>query len=253
MCRLLAIYGKIDIWKEILVEFRKLAEFGKIPPIVHEPGHRDGWGMAGSNNAGSTMVEIARSVEAADRCALYQKILQSLKNPPHILLCHLRKASPGVPIAIENVHPFFHSGWAFAHNGTLYNPEALPRNSSFKLTSKGSDSEYLFHFLLSLCSHKEKDIGVLKNVSGALSSLQIEYTALNCILCDGKELYIIRDHNQFANYYTLYYYIYQRNVIVSSEKLHLPFLDREKWYEIPNKSILRIRGEVPDIDFISIK
>ena len=52
MCRMLAIYGKVRFWKELVLEFQKLAESGIAPPVAVEPGHRDGWGMAGADDQG---------------------------------------------------------------------------------------------------------------------------------------------------------------------------------------------------------
>jgi predicted glutamine amidotransferase len=50
MCRLLGIYGKVNFWQKIVFEFEKSSEFGNIPPPADEPGHKDGWGVAKSNN-----------------------------------------------------------------------------------------------------------------------------------------------------------------------------------------------------------
>ena len=248
MCRLLAIYGKVRFWKEVVLEFQKLAESGIIPSFVDEPGHRDGWGMAGADDGQTAMYEIARRAEAADLSPAFQETLESLNQQPPVFLCHLRKASPGVPITIDNVHPFFNSGWAFCHNGTVYDPETLPINRTFKVTSRGSDSEYLFHFLLPFFSNRQANQKLLQTVSEAISSLKIRYTALNCILSNGLELFVIRHFIQFAAYYTLYFYRLPKGMIICSEVLDTAELDRDKWQEIPNRSILRISGTPPSIE-----
>ncbi|UCD79302.1 MAG: class II glutamine amidotransferase [Desulfobacterales bacterium] len=247
MCRLLAIYGKVRFWKEIALEFQKLAESGLIPPVVDEPGHRDGWGMAGASDDQTTMFEIARRAEAADLSLAFRQTLESLDKQPPVFLIHLRKASPGVPVTIDNVHPFFNSGWAFCHNGTVHDPETLPRNRDFKLTSRGSDSEYLFHFLLTILSNRQANQNLLETVSKNISALKTRYTALNCILSNGRELFVIRHFNQFAAYYGLYFYRLPKGMVICSEVLNNAELDRDKWQEIPNRSILRISGQVPNI------
>jgi predicted glutamine amidotransferase len=248
MCRLLAIYGKVRFWKEIVLEFQKLTESGNTPPVAVEPGHRDGWGMAGADDDQTGMFEIARHDEAADFSPAFQDTLASLERQPPIFLCHLRKASPGVPIAIDNVHPFFHSGWAFSHNGSIHDPETLPRDQTFRLTSRGSDSEYLFQFLLPFFSNQQAEQKCLEFVSEAISSLETRYTALNCILSNGRELFVIRDYNQFPDYYTLYYYRLPQGMIICSEPLDSEDLDRNDWQKIPNRSLLRINGTPPDIE-----
>ena len=65
MCRLLGIYGKVDFWQKIALEFSKLAECGNISPVADEPGHKDGWGMAKSNDGKTAMVEITRKLGSA--------------------------------------------------------------------------------------------------------------------------------------------------------------------------------------------
>jgi predicted glutamine amidotransferase len=107
---MLAIYGKVRFWKDVALEFQKLAESGITPPVAVESGHRDGWGMAGAEDDQTGMFEITRHVEAADLSPAFQVTLESLERQPPVFLCHLRKASPSVPITIENVHPFFLNG-----------------------------------------------------------------------------------------------------------------------------------------------
>ena len=128
MCRLFGIYGKVDFWKDIVFEFRKQAEIGKIPPIEDlTPGHKDGWGMAGSNDQKTAMVEIIRQLGSAYESKKFREVVYSIRNPSHIFLCHLRKASPNIPTSLANVHPFITDGWAFIHNGTIYQAESLRR------------------------------------------------------------------------------------------------------------------------------
>jgi predicted glutamine amidotransferase len=170
MRRLLAIYDKVRFWKEIVLEFQKLAESGIIPPVVDEPGHRDGWGMAGADDDQTAMYEIARWSETADLSPAFQETSASLDQQPPVFLCHLRKASPGVPITIDNVHTFLHDGRAFCHNGTVHDPATLPRNRAFKLTSRGSDSEYLFHFLLPFFSNRQANRRLLNKRKRVASS-----------------------------------------------------------------------------------
>jgi glutamine amidotransferase len=245
---MLAICGKVPLWKEIVLEFQKLTESGVTPPVAVEPGHRDGWGMAGADNDQTGMFEIARHVEAADLSPAFQETLKSLKQQPAVFMCHLRKASPGVPITIENVHPFFHSGWAFSHNGSIHDPQKLPRDQSFRLTSRGSDSEYLFQFLLPFFTNQPAKEKLLESVSEVISSLETRYTALNCILSNGRELFVIRDYSQFPDYYTLYYNRVPQGMIICSEPLDSEVLDRNNWQKIPNRSLLRINGTTSDIE-----
>lgn len=248
MCRLLAIYGQVDVWKEVALNFRGLAEHGMVPPICAEPGHKDGWGMAGSDRKHTSMVEIKRQLGAANESALYDHAIQSIESQPHIFICHIRKASPGIPVTIGNVHPFFQRGWAFIHNGTIYNYDRIPQNPAFEMTSDGSDSEYFFSYLLGRLQTAGDSNGLLKGLGEAMASLKLSYTSLNCILCNGSELFAIRDYMKFGEYLSLFYYCLPKGIIICSERLEVNGLDHEKWQMMPNKSILRIYGSPPSLD-----
>lgn len=248
MCRLLAIYGKVDFWKDVVFEFRKLAEFGQIPPIEDlPPGHKDGWGIARSNDNQTAMVEITRQSGSACESEKYRDILDSIKNPAHIFLCHLRKASPNVPISLANVHPFILNGWAFIHNGTLYQAESLRRDTAFVSVSDGSDSEHYFHYLLTRIFENRKNKNKLEIIADAVSSVAVDYTALNGILSNGNDLYVIRSCQTHEEYYTLFYYHLPDGVIISSEILEIESLNPNHWISMANHSFLAISGTPPRI------
>lgn len=248
MCRLLGIYGILDGWQKIALEFSKLAEFGMVPPIAVDPGHKDGWGLAGSKDDRSSMLEIRRQLGSAHGSSDYRDTIRSLTNPPHVLLGHIRKASPGIPVTMGNVHPFFRDPWAFIHNGTIYNPESFPLDPGFELVSDGSDSEHLFGFLLNTLANAKQEGNKLKNIGSALSALQSNHSSINCMLSNGSELIAVRDFQRFGQYLTLYYCLLPNGAIICSEPLESPELDRGKWKLLPNHSILRISGSPPRIE-----
>ena len=95
MCRLLGMYGHAEGWREIVTAFSQQAETGNIPPVENiKPGHKDGWGMTGSNFRQSAMVPYVRQLGSACQSAGFRLALESLPDQPDIFLCHLRKASP---------------------------------------------------------------------------------------------------------------------------------------------------------------
>ena len=248
MCRLLGMYGQMDGWQNVALEFSKLAEYGMVPPVVTEPGHKDGWGMAGSNDEQTCMVEVTRQLGSAHGSSEYQDTIHGFSSQPHILLGHIRKASPGIPVSIGNVHPFMRKQWAFIHNGTLYDPETLPIDPAFELVSDGSDSEYLFGFLLNILSKAKDDESNLKVIAKALSSLNTNHSSINCILSNGSELIAVRDYQRFGDYLSLYYYPMPEGVVICSEPLETPQLDQNEWIPFPNHSILEVTGSPPQIE-----
>jgi len=253
MCRLLGIYGQVDFWQEIALEFRKQADFGNIPPIGGmEPGHKDGWGMAASNRDKTAMVPIIRRLGSASDSLHYRQSVTSLIEAPDVFLGHLRKASDDIPVTLANAHPFFHDGWAFIHNGTVYNAESLSRDASLIPISDESDTEYLFHYLLTaiMTIPAKKRIG--ETLAQAVSSLTVDYTAVNSMLSNGKDLYVISAYKKWEDYYTLHCYSLPAGVIISSQPIESSRLDPAGWKRLDNNLLLRIHGTPPRIDKIPI-
>ena len=253
MCRLLGIYGQVDFWQEIVLGFRRQSEFGSIPPVEGmEPGHKDGWGMAGSSKNKPAMVPIIRRLGSALESVRYQQAVTSMDETPNIFLGHLRKASDDIPVTLANVHPFFHDGWAFIHNGTVYGAESLPRDASLIPTSDESDTEYLFHYLLTAIRTHPTNKRICEILAMAVSSLKADYTAVNSMLSNGEDLYVISEYRTWQDYYTLHCYSLPTGVIISSEPIESSRLDPAGWNRLANNLLLRIHGSPPRIDKILI-
>jgi predicted glutamine amidotransferase len=253
MCRLLGIYGQVDFWQEIALEFRKQADFGNIPPDGSmEPGHKDGWGMAGSNKKRTAMVPIIRRLGSASDSVRYRQAVTSMDAAPDIFLGHLRKASDDIPVTHANAHPFLHDGWAFIHNGTVYDANSLPRDASLIPTSDESDTEYLFHYLLTAIMTHPENKRISEALALAISSLPVDYTAVNSMLSNGQDLYVTSVFTKWEDYYTLYYYSLPAGVILSSQPIDSSHLHPAGWNRLSNNLLLRIHGNPPKIDKIPI-
>ena len=248
MCRLLGIYGEVGGWRTVALEFGKLAEYGNVPPGAGAPGHKDGWGMARSSEDGTAMVEVIRRIGSAHGAPEYVDALTAIGRRPRVFLCHLRKASPGVPVTIANVHPFFSSGWALIHNGTIYNPAALPTNPAFNPASDGSDSERLLACLTGVLLGAEGGGARGDALADALEQLDIRYTGINCIFSDGGELFAVRDYKTTGDYLSLHYCVLPKGAIVCSEPLRVAGLEGARWRPLENRSILRIHGAPPKVE-----
>jgi len=254
MCRMLAIYGKIDHWKEVVMAFRQQADTGKVPPRKGMlPGHKDGWGMAAADLRGRAMETLIRRPGSAADDPLFEQTLAGIDPQPSIFICHLRKASPGIAVTPENIHPFLAGGWGFVHNGTIYQAEKLPRASDLTPTSSGSDSEYFFHYLLSCLKNRGEPRGMVRVLSEAVSKVDIEYTALNGFLANGRDLFAIRRYRTHAAYYTLYCRQMPGGVLLASEPVSAEGIRREDWALIENNMILKISGDRPRITACRIR
>ena len=249
MCRLLGIYGLVDFWQEIVLEFRRQSEFGNIPPVDDmQPGHKDGWGMARSSKDKTAMIPITRRMGSAAESERYRQAVTSIDAMPDVFLGHLRKASDDIPVTIGNVHPFFHDGWAFIHNGTVYGAESLPREASLIPTSDESDTEFLFHYLLTEILANDSDKSISEILALAVSCMKTDYTSVNSMLSNGEILYVISAYKTWQDYYTLHCYNLPTAVIISSEPIESRRLDPARWVRLANNSLLKIHGIPPRID-----
>ena len=253
MCRLLGIYGRLEFWQEIALNFRRQSEFGNLPPVDGmQPGHKDGWGMARSGTDKTGMIPVIRRLGSAAESERYQQAVTSIDGMPYVFLGHLRKASEDIPVTLGNVHPFFYDGWAFIHNGTVCGAESLPRDASLIPKSDESDTEYLFHYLLTEIMADSTDKSICEILAMAVSNLKTDYTAVNSMLSHGETLYVISAFKTWKDYYTLHCYTLPTGVIVSSEPIASSRLDPARWFQLDNNSLLRIHGNPPRIDKIPI-
>ncbi|MHA2329788.1 MAG: class II glutamine amidotransferase [Candidatus Hodarchaeales archaeon] len=246
MCRLLGIYGTLENWQDFLFEFQELSIKGKLPRIPNlVPGHLDGWGMASSKSDGSGMNLLGKYIGSALETPKYEEKVRSFDYQPQVFLCHLRKASPRIPISTPNSHPFLASDWAFIHNGTVYDAENLKQSFKFQITSDNSDSELLFHYLLAPLLKEESAESRTDRLIESLSQVNIEYSSLNFVLSNGSEIFAVRCAAKHNDYFSLFYYETGSGIVVCSEKISLEGISEEKWTEMPNRSVLAISGSPP--------
>ena len=253
MCRLLGIYGHVDFWKELSMGFRQLADTGRIPPEKYQtPGHKDGWGVTMSNSEKSAMTAVMRQLGSANDSSCYREAFESIETQPHVVLCHLRKASDNIPITLANTHPFFWREWALIHNGTVFDAEFLPKDPSLPITSDRSDTELLFYYLMTQISDKNTGKNRLEIIADAVRAINVDYTSTNCLLSNGNELFVIRNYRKWDDYYSLYYYALPAGVIVCSEPLESQYLSSERWQLFDNNIVAKIYGIPPKIEKLSV-
>jgi predicted glutamine amidotransferase len=198
------------------------------------------------------MVPIICRLGSALESERYRQAVTSMDEMPDVFLGHLRKASEDIPVTLANAHPFFHEGWAFIHNGTVYDAESLPRDASLIPTSDQSDTEYLFHYILTALMTNPINTRICETLTMAVSSLKADYTAVNSMLSNGRDLYVINGYKKWEDYYRLHCYSLPTGVIISSEPIESSRLDPTQWNRLANNSLLRIHGSPPRIDIIPI-
>ena len=208
--------------------------------------------MAISKRQQTAMVILSRQLGSACESDAYLESIQSLPDQPDIFLCHLRKASDNIAITLSNTHPFVQNGWAFIHNGTVFQAESLVRNPALSAKSDDSDTEHLFLYLLTKIIENSPDKAVTAVIVDAISSLTVDYTSLNFLLSNGRELYAARCFKKYEDYYTLYHYPMAAGIIICSEPIESNGLIETGWAMLANNSLLRIHGSPPQTEKIEI-
>jgi predicted glutamine amidotransferase len=165
--------------------------------------HQDGWGIGWFVNDDAYLV---KSSDAAWACDRFRRVSERLTS--HTFIVHVRKATVG-RVDPSNAHPFRFGRWLFAHNGTLFSFDdirdwlvAHTDPELANLTLGDTDSEHLFHYLLThlaeagvdRAGHLPSDAAlVARVVRTALAALDAEAVRrghgrplTNVLLTDGR-------------------------------------------------------------------
>jgi predicted glutamine amidotransferase len=113
--------------------------------LSHE--HPDGWGLAAYDDDARRW-QLDRGTDRAAHCPRFAEIAGQLRG--ELLIAHVRQKTVG-PTRVENSHPFARGRWAFCHNGTIKDTDAVRRRTSATRLAEvegDTDSELLFAALL---------------------------------------------------------------------------------------------------------
>lgn len=151
--------------------------------------HGDGWGWAGIDDIGAAP-EVRKSALSAVSDADFETAIDA---PSHAAMVHLRWATAGLPVNMDNAHPFQADGMAFAHNGTikpLDEIRALLSPASVETLKGTTDSEMYFALIreqvaLGLSVH-EAAVHVVRRLREHFPA-----ASLNALLIDGEELIVV--------------------------------------------------------------
>ena len=162
--------------------------------------HAHGWGLAAYVDGKPV---LSRETRAAFEDEGFERLAARSRTPAAI--AHVRRATVGAH-RLENTHPFRHGRFSFAHNGTIPGFERLrprllaaTRPSQRALIRGQTDSEHLFHFILSRRSGSA-GAGLAEVVRSAMGEVlgwceefaPGESVGLNVVLTDGRELVATR-------------------------------------------------------------
>ncbi len=161
---------------------------------------------------------------------------------------HLRGATPGLTIELENCHPFVRPGAAFAQNGAIHPqhrlPELLPAHLEAQVAGS-TDSERLFLQLYDLLADGGPFVEVVRE---ALADLLERFTSpvLNSMYLTSEHLHVINAHNPTAlpypgdphDLFALRFRVDDELVVVASTGFDQP--ESRGWHTLDNMTILTV-------------
>ncbi len=184
MCRILGYSTVANASLAEIMGERGLREFTRLSEF-----HGDGWGMAWYDEQ---QVCVEKSpLRAADEPAYAELAHRKLGNQG---LVHLRWATPGLPVATCNTHPFRRGAVAMAHNGAIHPQqrlgELLPPAWERQLTGTTDSERYFLHVMWRLQERGGDMIAALEDTAGRIGQL-FSANSLNAIFLTPDALYAI--------------------------------------------------------------
>jgi predicted glutamine amidotransferase len=149
--------------------------------------HKDGWGYA---IEGKVTKDLKR---ASDSPELFTAAADKISNGA---LLHLRQASKGISVDINNNHPFTYGIFTFMHNGTIRPADCAEQfiSDKYKECIQGStDSERYFYAMLSFID----ELGLVEGVRKTVNSIRAiaQYSSLNIMVQTPDTLIAVCEFN----------------------------------------------------------
>ena len=166
--------------------------------------HSDGWGIAYAMGRDFRIIKEPEAAFESD-CVQY---IEKHRFASHLVLSHIRRASPSKKVAFENTHPFDREflgrRLVFAHNGFVEEPESLFGDSDQRwLPLGGTDSEITFMFILSRLAQRitrpeEYHPRLVEEVLREVSPMIRERGKFNFLLADTQFLFAHGDTSLYS-------------------------------------------------------
>ena len=231
MCRLLAFASPEFQSLETLLTPDEISNYQNLSTL-----HCDGWGGAWQGSANEPP-ELFNSVK---RAIDDSNFVDNSKKKSKGGIIHIRWATTGFPVVVENTHPFINQNWTFAHNGSIADSSKLRSLLSPERLSqlKGdTDSELYFQLIL---QHLENSGRIAVAIKEAIKDIRqlCGQGSLNCLMLNNQKMIAVQAFDQTPapvetlidlvggvenlpeghdeNYYRLQYCLKNNSVLVGS-------------------------------------
>lgn len=218
MCRLLGFVSRKPVAVTHLLE-DIYESFVKISRV-----HGDGWGLAWYDENGH--LQLAKAPESAHASEELAHMVEHIRTD--MLISHVRWATPGFSLCLENTHPFTYNRMAFAHNGAVAPNAKLEEFIAPHLQSEIAGMTDSERYFLALLSEIEK-VPPIEAFHTHLRTMHqhLQSSSLNCLLLTPEALYAVCDFDADAplaqeepDYFHIQYQAWPDAVIVASTGLN---------------------------------
>jgi predicted glutamine amidotransferase len=180
MCRLLGWATREPTTLRDLVGDEDLLAFTEL-----SARHSDGWGVARATDTGAKVHKRPDTARGSRSFGAWART-----HTGDLGMAHLRRATMGLSVGIENTHPFTDGRVAFAHNGSVLSPSALDALIAPEVTRLRhgtTDSERYFLALLTRLADGVPPQDALRDTVDEIARASA-FTSLNCLLMTPDEL-----------------------------------------------------------------
>jgi len=209
--------------------------------------HSHGWGVA-SCMADGTVGSYKEPVRA-DESPRFQGTLDGLTTDAGML--HLRMASPGIPVAPGNTHPFGDERMAFIHNGDFVPSTCIDDTigSGLLAAAEGdTDSERFYLAIRRLIEDGMTPPKAIAAVGADIQARATRFASLNCMLLTPDALYAYTAHDPYsevisrrgAGFFSLNYRRDPDKILIASTGWPQ---NPPEWETLPEGHVLEIRRD----------
>jgi predicted glutamine amidotransferase len=184
MCRLMGYCARDNASLDEVMGEQGLCDFTGLSSF-----HGDGWGMGWYDDQ---RLHVEKSPRRAMDEPAYDELAR--RRLGDLGLVHLRWATPGLPVAAHNTHPFRRGAVAMAHNGAIHPQdrlsELLPPDWERQLTGTTDSERYFLHVMYGLEAHDGDMIAALDDTVARVDRL-LQANSLNAVLLTPDALYAV--------------------------------------------------------------
>lgn len=269
MCRFLAYQGQKVLLADLLYNSENsIISQSRKAKETQQPVNADGFGLGWYTPEIEPSPCVIKSILPAWSSSNLRNL--SRKIITNNFFAHVRAASPGSPVTMQNCHPFVSGNLMFMHNGIVWEFPKLKRKFQAELSDENyekiigsTDSEHIFMLFVNylkddlnptkeeLISAMQKTIAKIIEIQGQAKTEEVPH--LNFAVTDGKHLLATKfTSNKSKGPVSLYYALPERievknkelclsgnpkkrtGILIASE----PLSDKKVvWKNVPNKSI----------------